>query len=66
MTLKLRCLVVSRDKLKPLYLYYHNNYGHKNLHADDFPYEAFTQNVKALQSCGRAGSREKLDMLYFY
>ena len=44
MTLGSRGLVTSRDKLKLIYLYYHNIYGHKTLQAGDLPSVDSTHN----------------------
>ena len=35
----------SRDKLKTLYLYYHNDYGHKAWQYDDLPSAKSTHKV---------------------
>ena len=37
MTLYLRGLTASLDKLKILYLHYHNVYGHQTWHGGDIP-----------------------------
>ena len=41
-----RDLVMLRDKLKPLYLHYHNIYGHKTWQDGDLPLVASTHKVK--------------------
>ena len=39
-TLWLRGLARSRDKLKPLYLHYHSSYGHQTSSDGDIPWQA--------------------------
>ena len=52
MTLQSRGLARSRDKLKPLYLHYHNAYDHKTWHGGDLPRVASTHKATLLHKAG--------------
>ena len=45
MTPRSRALIIPRDKLKSLYLYYHNAYGHQTWQDGDLPWLSFNHKV---------------------
>ena len=52
MTLQSRGLARSHDKLKPLYLHYHNAYDHKTWHGGELPRVASTHKATWLHKAG--------------